>query len=668
MKQEEMVRDEKVRGEKIQGEKVRGKKVQGEKIKEEEKKAGEIREEIGKGGKETRGKGEYTVMMDGKSEYGKKEERKRIARNKKRQGRGSEDQGRRSGWKVMAKLVGLVKPLAGYMVLAVLMGLIGHLCAAFITIFGGYAVLEVLHLETPISLPVIFACVVVFAVLRGLLRYAEQACNHFIAFKLLALIRDRVFRALRRLCPAKLEGRDKGDLISVITSDIELLEVFYAHTISPCLIAALFTIILVLFIGSFHPALGLLALAAYGTVGILIPLLVSRASGSDGMRFRRQSGELSGFVLDSLRGLSETIQYGQGAKRLEEMNRRTEGLAGEEERMKRTAGRNMAATNTVILLFDLAMLFASATLFRRGGVGFDGILLPTVALMSSFGPVIALANLGSTLQNTFASGNRVLDILEESPVVEEVTGRQEIAFTGAAAEHVTFSYGAGGMSMPGMAAGGAGKPGSRAGGAASAAILLDVSVAVSEHAVVGIVGRSGSGKSTLLKLFMRFWEVQGGSVRVSDTDVSEINTANLRELESFVTQETHLFHDSIRNNLRIAKLDATEGEIEAACKKASVHDFIMSLPEGYETAVGELGDTLSGGERQRLGLARAFLHAAPFLLLDEPTSNLDSLNEAVILRSLHEEREGRTVVLVSHRQSTMRIADTVYSVENGRMS
>ena len=550
---------------------------------------------------------------------------------------------KRSGFQVMTRLIGLVKPLTGFMFLAVLMGLVGHLCAAFITIFGGYAVLAALQFDTPFTLTALFVCVVVFAIVRGFLRYAEQACNHFIAFKLLALLRDKVFRALRRLCPAKLEGRDKGDLISVITSDIELLEVFYAHTISPAAIAFLFTIVMCLFIGSYHWLLGLIALAAYLTVGIVIPLVTSKLSGDDGMKFRTKSGDLSGFVLDSLRGLSETLQYGQGKKRLAQMNEKTDALAKDEERMKRTSGRNSAVTNTVVLAFDLVMLFVSALLCQSGAVGFDGVLIPTIALFSSFGPAIALAALGSTLQNTFAAGNRVLDILDETPVVEEVVGRPEIAFTGAAAEQVTFSYG-------------------------NETILSDVSVEIPEHSVIGIVGRSGSGKSTLLKLLMRFWDVQKGSVTLSGTRVADIDTNNLREMESFVTQETHLFHDSIKNNLRIAKLTATDEEIEAACKKASVHDFILTLPQGYDTPVGELGDTLSGGERQRLGLARAFLHDAPFLLLDEPTSNLDSLNEAVILKSLHEEREGKTVMLVSHRQSTMRIADTVYSVEHGRMS
>ena len=552
---------------------------------------------------------------------------------------------RRSGFAVMARLACLVKPLAGFMVLAVVMGLAGHLCASFITVFGGYAVLGLLGIDTPLSLKCIFACVLVFAVLRAGLRYAEQSCNHFIAFKLLALIRDKVFLALRKLCPAKLEGRDKGDLISVITSDIELLEVFYAHTISPAAIAFLYTVVMCLFIGAFHPALGILALLAYLAVGIAIPAVTSKLSGggrteaSAAAEFRAGSGALSGFVLDSLRGLSEIIQYGRGRERLMQMNERPEALSEIEQRMKRAAGRNMAVTNTAILISDLCMLFVSAMLYQKAEADFDGVLVPVIALFSSFGPTVALANLGSTLQNTFAAGSRVLDILDETPAVEE-TGREKntgrkTAFEGAAAKNVSFSYGA-------------------------ENILDGVSLEIQEGKITGIVGKSGSGKSTLLKLFMRFWDAENGRVEISGRNIAEINTADLRDVESFMTQETHLFRDSIRSNLRIAKPDATDAEMEAACRKASIHDFIMGLPQGYDTPVGELGDTLSGGERQRLGLARAFLHDAPFLLLDEPTSNLDSLNEAVILKSLREGQDGKTVLLVSHRQSTMRIADMVY--------
>lgn len=553
---------------------------------------------------------------------------------------------RRSGFAVMARLVGLVRPLAGYMALAVAMGLAGHLCATALTVLGAYGALSVVG-EASLPLAGVVAAMAACAVARGALRYGEQACNHFIAFKLLALIRDRVFRALRRLAPAKLEGRGKGELISVITSDIELLEVFYAHTISPALIALAFCAVLIAFIGSFGAPLGACAALAYATVGIALPWLASRASGDGGLRFRTRSGELAGFVLDSLRGLDEIQQYGCGEGRLAELRARTDALAADEGRLKRVAALDAAVSGAVVLVLDVGMLLLSAWVAwgqaASGQAALAGVLVPTVALMGSFGPVIALANLGSTLQSTFAAGNRVLDILDENPKVEDVSGREPVGFEGAAARDVVFSYD--------------GEP-----------VLLGISLDAPEGSIVGITGRSGSGKSTLLKLFMRFWEPDAGAVEVSGRDVSDIDTADLRSLEAYVTQDTHLFRDSIRENLRIAKPDATDAEIEEACRKASVHEFIRTLPQGYDTPVGELGDALSGGERQRIGLARAFLHDAPFLLLDEPTSNLDSLNEAVVLRALARERAGRTVLLVSHRASTMRIADTVVSVENGRAS
>lgn len=550
---------------------------------------------------------------------------------------------KRSGFVVMLRLIGLVKPLGGYMLLAITMGLIGHLCASFITILGAYGAVNVMGIDNSISLTAIFIMLGVFALIRGVLRYAEQACNHFIAFKLLALIRDKVFRALRRLCPAKLEGKDKGNLISIITSDIELLEVFYAHTISPTAIAILFNIIMTVFIGRYHVALGIIAIIGYITIGGIVPVITSRLSGDDGISFRTKSGELSAFVLDSLRGLTEILQFGQGEKRLAEMNKQTDNLNDDERKLKATTGKNQAVTNTLILMFDMVMLFTSAWLYRQGKLEFIGVVIPTVAMMSTFGPCVALAALGSTLQNTFAAGNRVLDILEEEPAVQDITGKENTAFDGAKTEKLTFSYD-------------------------SEVILEDLTLEIPKGAVIGIEGRSGSGKSTLLKLFMRFWETENGKVSISDKDIKNINTNDLRDMESYVTQDTHLFHDSIANNLRIAKQDATDEEMQNACKKASVHDFIMGLKNGYNTPIGELGDTLSGGEKQRIGLARAFLHNADFMLLDEPTSNLDSLNEAVILKSIEKERGNKTVVMVSHRKSTMSMADKIYSVEHGRIS
>lgn len=550
---------------------------------------------------------------------------------------------KRSNLEIMAKLIGMVRPLLGYMLLAITLGLIGHLLASFITIFAGYAALKVWGFPIAHSFAFFFVCMVVFAIARGFARYMEQSCNHYIAFKLLALIRAKAFAALRRLCPAKLEGRDKGDLISVITSDIELLEVFYAHTISPIAIATIYSVILSLFIGHIHWGLGLLVLAAYVTVGVIVPVIASKTSGNLGLEFRNQSGSLSAFVLDSLRGLPETMQYGNGKKRMQQMNERTDRMNDCQEKMKRVTGLNMAVTNTAILVFDFLMLLSASYLYKEGIIAFDGIVIATLALMSSFGPVVALANLGTTLQNTFASGNRVLDILEEEPQVAEITGADQTTYGQVTIEDVTFAY-------------------------EKETILDGVSLDVPKQGILGIVGKSGSGKSTLLKLLMRFWDVDSGKLAIADREIGKINTEDLRRMQGYMIQETHLFCDSIAENIRIAKLDATREEIEEACKKASIHDFILSLPQGYDTPVGELGDTLSGGERQRIGLARAFLHDAPMMLLDEPTSNLDSLNESVILRSLREERGDKLILLVSHRDSTMRIADQVYQMKEGRVS
>ena len=545
---------------------------------------------------------------------------------------------KRSNLNIMARLVGLVKPLTGYMLIAVVMGVLGNLRATFITVFGAYGLLNVIGYDISLSLKTIFICLVFFALIRGFLRYAEQSCNHFIAFKLLALIRDKIFGAMRRLCPAKLEVKDKGNLISIITSDIELLEVFYAHTLSPICIALIFYTIMICFISSFSKTAAVLALFGYICVGVLIPVLTSKLSSDNGSQFRRQSGELSSFILDSLRGLSEILQYGMGNPRLNEINEKTDEIAFIEKKMKDLTGLNTAISSLVILSFDIAMLLTTAS---TGDL--RCCLISTVAFMSSFGPATSLAALGSTLQNTFAAGNRVLDILDEDPIVEDITGKPVTDFSGAKAEDVSFSYG-------------------------DEMILQNISVEMPQNRIIGITGKSGSGKSTFLKLLMRFWQTDSGRISISEKDINEINTDDLRDMESYMTQETHLFHDTIKNNMKIAKLDATDEEIISACKKASVHNFIMSLPNGYETKVSELGGNLSGGEKQRLGLARAFLHNGSLILLDEPTSNLDSLNEAVILKSLYSERRDKTIVLVSHRKSTMAIADTVYSMEKGRMS
>ena len=567
---------------------------------------------------------------------------------------------RRSGIRIMGRLIGLVKPLLPVMLLAVVLGTIGYLCAIFLTILAGYGLMHIL-LEPAVEAmelglaalgadpflrmepKTLFIALVVMAVMRGILHYGEQYCNHFIAFKLLAIIRHKVFAALRKLCPAKLEGRDKGNLISVITSDIELLEVFYAHTISPIAIAVLTSLVMILFIGHFSPLAALLALAGYAAVGAVIPLFYGSRGAGQGMKFRNGFGELNSFILDSLRGLDETIQYRQGEKRRKEMEERSDRLGGVQKGLNHLEASQRSVTNLTILLFSFAMLFLMIGLMQAGQVSLTGMLVGTIAMMGSFGPVTALASLSNNLNQTLASGERVLSILEEEPQVEEVAGAETVSFTDAEADSVDFAY-------------------------EEEQILKDYSIRIPKGKVVGIHGASGSGKSTLLKLLMRFWDVQSGQILISGRDVRGINTSDLRSMESYVTQETCLFHDSIANNIAVGKPGASREEIMEAAKKASIHDFIMTLPKGYDTEVGELGDTLSGGEKQRIGIARAFLHDAPFVLLDEPTSNLDSLNEGIILKSLKEGKGDKTVLLVSHRKSTMNLADIVYEMDNGRLS
>ena len=551
----------------------------------------------------------------------------------------------RSHFSVMRRLIGLVRPLAPVMALAVVLGVAGFAAAIFLTVAGTSALAGIVAgagLPLP-AIVLIAAC----GVLRGPLRYGEQICNHYIAFKLLALVRDKVFGALRRLAPAKLEGRDKGNLVSLVTSDIELLEVFYAHTISPIVIATIVSVGMVAFIGCVSsPLLAALAAAAYLVIGVAVPVAASRAQGRGGRRFRDAIGDMNTFVLDSLRGLRETLQFGRAAERSAELRERMGELAGIEAAMKRTTSLFMALTNALVLAFDMAMLLAACALCASGAIGFGAAIVAVAALMSSFGPVIAVANLGSTLQQTFASGTRVLDLLDEVPATPEVEDGCDLSregFSGAEVRDVTFAYG-------------------------DETVLRDVSLAVAPGRIVQIAGRSGSGKSTLCKLLMRFWDATSGEISISGTDIRRVNTVSLRDVEGYMTQETHLFTGTIGGNIRLGRPAASDAEVMEACRKASIDDLIERLPQGLATPVGELGETLSGGERQRIGLARVFLHDAPFMLLDEPTSNLDSLNEAAVLRALKAARAGKTIVLVSHRASTARIADAAFTVECGRVS
>lgn len=548
----------------------------------------------------------------------------------------------RNGLKVMYKLIGLVLPLVHVMIAAITMGVIGFLTAIFIIVLGGVGLLNILGFATALSLKQVIIGIVICAVLRGILRYAEQGSNHYIAFKLLALIRHKVFIKLRKLAPAKLEGKDKGNLISIITTDTELLEVFYAHTISPIIIAFITSVIMTIFIGSYNIFLGAIALVAYFIVGVIIPVWSSNQGDETGQQYRDELGDLNSYFLSSIRGINDIIQYGVGKERLDEINRRTDELETKQKFLLKQEGSNRAVTDTAILLCSMVMLFAGCILYNKGQVDFTQVIIPLIALMSSFGPVVAISNLSNNLFHTIAAGNRVLDLLEEEPAVEEVSGKETVEFADMKLENVSFAYD-------------------------DEVILEDFNMEIKKNTIIGIYGKSGCGKSTLLKLLMRFWEVDNGSITIGGKNINEINTSDLRKMQSFVTQDTYLFNDTIANNIGIAKENATMEEIIAAAKKASIHDFIMSLPNGYDSKVGELGGNLSGGEKQRIGIARAFLHDAPMILLDEPTSNLDSLNEGIILKSLMESKENKTIIIVSHRKSTMNIADVVLDVEKNSL-
>lgn len=582
--------------------------------------------------------------MTGKSEtYRNMKTNKKYEMNGKTAVNGNTAGKRRSGIRIMGQLIGLVKPLFHVMTAAVILGVVGYLCAIFLTVFAGMALLNVLGIDRSIPIVTLFVILAAAAVLRGILHYGEQACNHYIAFKLLALIRHKVFAALRRLCPAKLDGRDKGNLISIITSDIELLEVFYAHTISPIAIAVIVCVITEAVFFRYHWMTGVFALAGYLAVGLIIPLWNSSRGADKGMEFRTEFGDLNSFILDSLRGLDETIQYGQGKLRSAQIDERSRRLDAKQKYMKELEGAQRGMTNVLILLFSYGMLFLSTWLVMKGQMEFEGGFLCTILMMGSFGPVTALSSLSNNLMQTLASGERVLSIMEEEPVVDETEGEEAGAFGDISCGNLDFAYD-------------------------DEQILKDYSIEIPEGSRIGIHGKSGSGKSTLLKLIMRFYDPDQGSIRIHGRDLKKINTDELRNMESYVTQETCLFHDSIANNIAVAKPGASRQEIEEAAKKASLHEFIMSLPNGYDTPVGELGDTLSGGERQRIGIARAFLHDAPLMLLDEPTSNLDSLNEGIVLKSLRKSCRDKTMIIVSHRESTMAAAQKVYEMNNERVS
>lgn len=548
---------------------------------------------------------------------------------------------RRSGFNIMMKLITLVKPLIGFMFLAIIAGVIGNLAAIFIPAYSSYVIANIVSRADQINLNMSFILLIVLAISRGFLRYVEQLCNHFIAFKLLAIIRNKVFRALRRLAPAKLEGKEKGNLISLITSDIELLEVLYAHTISPIFIAFITSVIVVSILFAYSVKAAIFAMISYLIVGLFLPIFSSKSGKKEGLELRNEFADLNSYLLDSLRGMKEVIQYSYGEKRLDYIDETTVKLNRKQERIKVFEAQNRGFTTSIVALLGLIMF----VIMKNEMVAiFDinKLIVVTVLFMSSFGPVIALSSLSANLRSTFASGDRVLNILEEKPQVLEVYDQNKTYFSDLKIEDITFSYN-------------------------DEIILNDFNLSLENGEKLAIFGKSGSGKSTLLKLIMRFWDVDKGEIKISDKNIKQVNTKDLRDIENYMTQETYLFQGSILENIKIAKKDASLNEVIEACKKASIHDFICSLKDGYETNVGELGEKLSSGEKQRIGLARVFLHDAPLYILDEPTSNLDALNEGIILNAISKE-ENKSMLIVSHRKSALNIADKTIEIKTKRNS
>jgi len=542
---------------------------------------------------------------------------------------------------VIARLTSLIGRLIPVLLTAVTLGSLGYLSASFILVFAVHALLGGVGVSPEISMYTMLTAVFICAGARGFLRYFEQLAGHYMAFKLLAVLRDKVFAVLRRLAPARLEQRNQGELVSAVTNDIELLEVFYAHTLAPAAIAVIVSVVMTVYIGLQHFALGIIAASAYACVGVIIPSINLRGRNPQGIAYKEKFGQANSFLLESLYGLSETLRFGRGEERKAEMEAITDDMEKKQLKLKQYEGKNAALTDAAVLLFSGAVLFVGLWLLQNGKIQLSQLLVATVAMMSSFGPVVAISSLSNDLTHTIAAGERVLTLLDEEPETPEVQGGIATEYKSVSCENVGFTYG-------------------------SESILHDVNLSIPPVGITGLCGESGSSKTTLLKLIMRFWDVQKGRIIISGDDIRHINTRSLRDMEGYVTQDTFLFEGTLLDNIRLSKPEADITEVEKAAADAGIHDFICRLSRSYETRLGELGDGLSAGERQRIGLARAFLHGAPLLLLDEPTSNLDSLNEAVILKSLREAGGSKSIVLVSHRQSTLRIAEKAYRVDSGK--
>ena len=551
---------------------------------------------------------------------------------------------RKSGFQIMKRLIVELKPLTPFMFITVITGVLGFLAAISITSFASIALGVLIGEVTTITFKSAVIVMIACSILRGLLRYCEQLSGHYIAFKILVILRDKIFTALRRLAPAKLEGKEKGNLISLITSDIELLEVFYAHTIAPITIAILTNAIISVVLFTINPWFGILGAVFFLIVGFAIPYVSSKLAKEAGVEYRNTFGESNSYILDSLRGLKEILLFSNGQKRLDNMNEQSHKLNKSLAKIKSHEGVIRGVTDFVIMVAILTFVGVGFSLFTHGNIEFIEIIVAVVILSSSFGPVVALSNLSNNLLHTFACAERIFALLDEKPYVEEIPGEEEIKSHIIKFKDVTFSY-------PNR----------------DKEILEDVTIDINKGDKIALIGESGIGKSTFVKLIMRFWDVSSGRIEIDNKNIKDIKTKSLRNSQTLVSQETYLFNESIEDNIKIGNINASREEVIEAAKKASIHEFIEKLPNGYDTKAGELGGMLSSGEKQRIGLARAFISNGDVLILDEPTSNLDTLNEAEILKSIKENCEDKTIVLISHRKSTTSICSKIYKLENKKV-
>ena len=550
---------------------------------------------------------------------------------------------RQSGIKIMLRLIKVLKPLAPIMMITISFGILGFLSATAITSFGMVAGATVLGFDMGISLKASIIIVIVCAILRGILRFIEQYSGHFIAFKILAILRDKVFVALRRLAPAKLESKEKGNLISIITSDIELLEVFYAHTVAPIAIGVVTSFVIAVVLFKINSVFGLLSVLFYILIGYFIPVFSSKFAKQGGVEYREAFADSNSYFLESLKGIKEILLFDAGEERIQNINQKSDKLHQKMGVIKAHEGIIRAFTDIVIMIAILTFLFVGIELYKKGQINIGQALVAIVVLSSSFGPVVALSNLSNNLIQTFACAQRLFDILDEAPVVEDISGECELQSKDIKIDDISFYY------------------------ENRDEILKNLNLNIKKGEKVAIIGESGSGKSTLLKLIMRFWNVDRGEISIGDKNIKTIPTKTLRKSQTLVSQDTFLFNDTILNNIKMGDENATYDDVVKAAKKASIHEFIMKLPKGYDTNVGELGGNLSSGEKQRLSIARAFLRDSDILILDEPTSNLDTLNEASILKSINDECKDKTIVMVSHRKSSSAICDKRFELKDKKL-